>query len=68
MFAGLLSEIRAYGEGLVIAEQIPGRLILDVIKNTAVKITQGRGRVSSSEGCAEASSSSVTGASAAAQG
>src|SRR5207302_10461863 len=39
MFAGLLSEIRAYGEGLVIAEQIPGRLILDVIKNTAVKIT-----------------------------
>jgi DNA helicase HerA-like ATPase len=39
MFAGLLAEIRAYGEGLVIAEQIPGRLIPDVIKNTAVKIT-----------------------------
>ncbi len=39
MFAGLLAEIRAYGEGLVIAEQIPGRLIQDVIKNTAVKIT-----------------------------
>ncbi len=39
MFAGLLAEIRAYGEGLVIAEQIPGRLIADVIKNTAVKIT-----------------------------
>jgi DNA helicase HerA-like ATPase len=38
MFAGLLAEIRAYGEGLVIAEQIPGRLIPDVIKNTAVKI------------------------------
>ena len=39
MFAGLLAEIRAYGEGLVIAEQIPDRLIQDVIKNTAVKIT-----------------------------
>jgi uncharacterized protein len=39
MFAGLLAEIRAYGEGLVIAEQIPGRLTPDVIKNTAVKIT-----------------------------
>ena len=39
MFAGLLAEIRAYGEGLIIAEQIPDRLIQDVIKNTAVKIT-----------------------------
>ena len=39
MFAGLLAEIRAYGEGLVIAEQIPDRLVTDVIKNTAVKIT-----------------------------
>jgi uncharacterized protein len=39
MFAGLLAEIRAYGEGLIIAEQIPGRLVPDVIKNTAVKLT-----------------------------
>ena len=39
MFAGLLAEIRAYGEGLVIAEQIPARLVSDAIKNTAVKIT-----------------------------
>jgi DNA helicase HerA-like ATPase len=39
MFAGLLAEIRAYGEGLIIAEQIPDRLTPDVIKNTAVKIT-----------------------------
>lgn len=38
MFAGLLAEIRAYGEGLIIAEQIPAKLIDDVIKNTAVKI------------------------------
>jgi len=38
MFAGLLAEIRAYGEGLIIAEQIPAKLVPDVIKNTAVKI------------------------------
>ncbi|MDT9692495.1 ATP-binding protein [Streptomyces sp. P9(2023)] len=38
MFAGLLAEIRAYGEGLVIAEQIPGKLVPDVIKNTAAKV------------------------------
>jgi hypothetical protein len=38
MFAGLLAEIRAYGEGLIIAEQIPGRLDPSAIKNTAVKI------------------------------
>jgi hypothetical protein len=38
MFASLLAEIRAYGEGIVIAEQIPTKLIPDVIKNTAVKI------------------------------
>jgi DNA helicase HerA-like ATPase len=38
MFAGMLAEIRAYGEGLVIAEQIPAKLIPDVIKNTAIKI------------------------------
>jgi hypothetical protein len=38
MFADVLAEIRAYGEGLVIAEQIPVKLIPDVIKNTAVKI------------------------------
>ncbi|MGH3246090.1 MAG: ATP-binding protein, partial [Trebonia sp.] len=38
MFADLLAEIRAYGEGLVIVEQIPAKLIPDAIKNTAVKI------------------------------
>jgi len=38
-FAGLLAEIGAYGEGVIIAEQIPERLVPDVIKNTAVKIT-----------------------------
>ncbi|MFC7623649.1 ATP-binding protein [Microlunatus sp. GCM10028923] len=38
MFADLLAEIRAYGEGLIIAEQIPSKLLPDVIKNTAIKI------------------------------
>ncbi len=38
MFADLLAEVRAYGEGLIIAEQIPAKLIPDVIKNTAVKV------------------------------
>jgi len=32
LFAGLLAEVRAYGEGIVIAEQIPAKLIPDVIK------------------------------------
>lgn len=38
LFAGMLAEIRAYGEGLIIAEQIPAKLIPDVVKNTALKI------------------------------
>jgi len=37
-FGGLLAEMGAYGEGLIVAEQIPDRLAGDVIKNTAVKI------------------------------
>jgi hypothetical protein len=38
MLADLLGAIRAYGEGLVIAERAPSTLIPDVIANTAVKI------------------------------
>jgi hypothetical protein len=38
LFAGLLAEIRAYGEGIVIAEQIPAKLVPDVVKNTALKV------------------------------
>jgi uncharacterized protein len=38
LFAGLLAEIRAYGEGLVIAEQIPAKLVPDAVKNTALKV------------------------------
>ena len=38
LFASLLAEIRAYGEGIVVAEQIPAKLVPDVIKNTALKV------------------------------
>ena len=38
LFASLLAEVRAYGEGIVIAEQIPSKLITDAVKNTAIKI------------------------------
>jgi DNA helicase HerA-like ATPase len=38
LFANLLAEVRAYGEGVVIADQIPSKLIPDAIKNTALKV------------------------------
>jgi uncharacterized protein len=38
LFANLLAEIRAYGEGIVVAEQIPTKVIPDLIKNTALKV------------------------------
>jgi hypothetical protein len=38
LFAAMLAEIRAYGEGLVVAEQIPSKLVSDVVKNTALKV------------------------------
>ncbi|WP_432826046.1 ATP-binding protein [Dactylosporangium sp. CA-092794] len=38
LFATLLAEIRAYGEGVVVVEQIPSKLVPDVIKNSALKI------------------------------
>lgn len=38
LFTVLLAEIRAYGEGIVIAEQIPSKIVADVVKNTALKI------------------------------
>lgn len=38
VFSNLLAEIRAYGEGVLIAEQIPSKLTRDVIKNTNLKI------------------------------
>ena len=38
MFSNMLSEIRAYGEGMVLVDQVPTRLIPDAIKNTNLKI------------------------------
>ncbi|MFD7658399.1 ATP-binding protein [Actinosynnema sp. NPDC059797] len=38
LFTSLLAEIRAYGEGIVVAEQIPSKIVPDVVKNTALKI------------------------------
>lgn len=38
MFSNMLSEIRAYGEGLFLVDQVPTRLIPDAIKNTNIKI------------------------------
>lgn len=38
LFSNMLSEIRSYGEGLMIVDQVPTKLIPDVIKNTNYKI------------------------------
>ncbi|MQY22736.1 ATP-binding protein [Nocardia macrotermitis] len=38
LFTALLAEIRAYGEGIVVAEQIPSKIAPDIVKNTALKI------------------------------
>lgn len=38
VFSNMLSEIRAYGEGMMLVDQIPTRLIPDAIKNTNLKI------------------------------
>jgi hypothetical protein len=37
-FSNLLSEIRAFGQGVIIADQVPVRLAADVVKNTTLKI------------------------------
>jgi hypothetical protein len=38
LFGAMLSEVRAFGEGIVIAEQIPTKILSDVVKNTALQI------------------------------
>jgi hypothetical protein len=38
MFADILAEIRAYGQGLGIVDQVPSKLVPDAIKNTNLKI------------------------------
>jgi hypothetical protein len=37
-FANVLAENRKYGEGIVIAEQIPTKLVEDAVKNTNLKV------------------------------
>lgn len=37
-FADMLAEIRSYGQGIIVVDQIPSKLIPDVLKNTDVKI------------------------------
>lgn len=37
-FCNMLAEVRAYGEGFIVIEQIPTKLAADVIKNTGLKI------------------------------
>ena len=37
-FTNLLAEMRAYGQGVIVAEQIPSKLSPDVIKNSSNKI------------------------------
>lgn len=49
LFSNMLSEIRAYGEGLMIVDQSPTKLIGDVIKNTNYKIVH---RLTSKDDCA----------------
>lgn len=39
IFGNMLSEIRSYGEGLMLVDQVPTRLIDDAIRNTNYKIT-----------------------------
>ena len=38
LFGNMLSEIRSYGEGLMLVDQVPTRLIDDAIRNTNYKI------------------------------
>lgn len=39
-FTNMLAEMRSYGQGVIVAEQIPSKLAPDVIKNSANKIIQ----------------------------
>lgn len=38
VFTNMLSEMRAYGQGVLVAEQIPSKLAPDILKNTNLKI------------------------------
>ncbi|MFZ4397717.1 MAG: ATP-binding protein [Kiritimatiellia bacterium] len=37
-FSNMLAELRAYGEGLVVVDQMPSKLVPDVIRNSGIKV------------------------------
>lgn len=37
-FTNMLSEIRAYGQGVMVVEQIPSKVAVEVVKNSATKV------------------------------
>lgn len=37
-FSKMLAELRAYGEGLVVVDQMPSKLVPDVIRNSGIKV------------------------------
>lgn len=39
IFSDMLAEVRAYGQGMIIVDQIPSKLTPEVMKNTEVKIS-----------------------------
>lgn len=48
LFGNMLSEIRSYGEGLMVIDQVPTRLISDALRNTNFKIAH---RLAAQEDC-----------------
>ena len=62
MFTDMLAEMRAYGEGFIVADQIPANLAPDIIKNSSVKIVHrltapdDRAAVAASTGLTDAQS------------
>ncbi len=44
-FCNMLSEVRAYGEGFLVAEQIPSKLAPDIVKNTSLKVIHRIGSI-----------------------
>jgi len=38
LFVDMLAEIRAFGQGIVVVEQIPTKIVLEAVKNTNLKI------------------------------
>ena len=54
MFADILAEIRAYGQGLGIIDQVPSKLVPDALKNTNLKIVHRLGSADDRDAMASA--------------